>query len=103
MCLANGYWPLLRSLTLYGNDISVQGVELLMAGVWPMLQHVTLESNSLCAAVFKLLDLVHESTAAIDIPKGVSYLYISRAVSFDEQGVWPSLEFVQFKRGGLLA
>lgn len=97
--LANGHWPELRCLTLYGNDISVQGVQLLTAGQWPWLHGLILDSNTICTAMVNLLNLVWGAEP------DYMYRYIGspgcsvawRVVSKCSPGnVWPELKRVEF-------
>ena len=45
--LCQGKWPLLRSLLLAGNGLTVDGIEDLTKGKWPLLQTLDLSSNFL--------------------------------------------------------
>ena len=45
--LCQGKWPLLRSLLLAGNGLTVDGIEDLTKGNWPLLQTLDLSSNFL--------------------------------------------------------
>lgn len=97
--LAKGNWPKLETLSLYGNDISVLGCELLMAGLWPPLCGLTLDNKSVTAASWTLLNL---SSPLPDGKKQSSYFVASRDVSGGSGGrpvVWAKLRRVPFRPG----
>ena len=66
-CFARSEWPALRTLWLIGNDVSISGVQSLLAdNQWPELCAMFLDSNIVCAATWQELDLA-PSVSAISL------------------------------------
>ena len=95
-CLADGHCPILQLLMLRDNDISPQGLKLLMAGQWPQLDSLTL-CNS--AENGEASSLVSYATCASSGCSPQYHILASEDMAADCHGVWPKLAEVQFVPG----
>ena len=98
--LARGNWPDLMELRVFGNEVCVLGLELLMAGQWPHLWHLVLDGTLVTAASWTLLDLsgpLPDCEFIVTMSRVFAALITLRFV--DEHVVWLELERVEFVIG----